>query len=223
LDYRYEKKYFLSAETAAVLKRRIAAALPPDSHSGGIYRVNNVYFDDFNLSFYNQKENGAYNRDKYRLRFYNNNLSFIRLERKHKDGELSYKESAQVSAALFKALVNGEADFAQKFPEVLSDSKHAVFWSNFINLYRLRRLKPTAQFSYIREAYFHKTANVRITFDSCIGGNSKDISGVLEVKYTHFIPRFISGLLNGANLTHTEMSKYCMVLNREAKLNVKFH
>lgn len=209
--YRYERKYFLSSHTAEILKRRIAGVLSPDSHSGGRYIVHNIYFDDVYNSFYYDKLSGSMTRDKYRARYYNGDLSYIRLEHKRKESELSFKRHAAITKEQLLMLSHGEMDFISQLSDPL--------FKAFANINRTRSLRPTAAFTYLREAYVHDTGNVRVTFDSQIAEDIPGLCGVLEVKYSNFLPDFISGLLSSVPLTQTEMSKYYMVMdwNRRVK------
>ena len=211
MNYRNELKFFMNAHTAAVLRGRAAAVMRPDAHSGGIYVVNNLYLDDQYNSFYHDKAGNSFRRDKYRVRFYNGDLSFIRFERKHKDGELSYKESAVITEEEYHDMTKGDLSFALR-------SEHPL-WQKAAVLHRLRRLRPSAAFSYTREAYVYGPGNVRVTFDSHIvqdvmtpepdRGGPPGRGGMLEVKFDRFLPSVIKELLDGLPLARTEMSKYC--------------
>jgi hypothetical protein len=196
LPFRYERKYILDAKTAGVIKARVSGVLLPDAHSSGPYRVNNLYFDDMYRSAYQAKQTGALIRDKYRIRYYNDDLAFIRLEHKHKEGERSAKRSAVITQEEFTELADGglPAMFTQDAPLL----------RHFSRLYTLKRLRPVVAFSYIREAFTHKTGNVRLTLDSRVPGGY----GVLELKYSHFLPCFVSELLTGLPLSQVEASKY---------------
>jgi len=207
---RYETKYILNSMTAALLKQRVSAAMRPDAHSDGRYTVHNIYFDSIYDSFYNEKHIGAFIRDKYRIRWYNNDFSFIRLERKHKEGALSSKRSVLLSKEQLDMLIRG--DFSLNMDDPL--------WEEFINVHRLCRLRPSAAFSYLREAYCHDSGDTRVTFDSQIARAEgfPRVGGVLELKYSRFLPDFISNMLGGVPLTQTEMSKYCVVMEQIRRL-----
>ena len=59
--------------------------MKPDAHaSGGRYRITSLYFDDIYGTGYNDKLNGVLNRKKYRIRTYNFDKNFIRLEEKRR-------------------------------------------------------------------------------------------------------------------------------------------
>jgi len=211
MQYRNELKFFMNSQTAAVIKRRVSAVMLKDRHSGGVYKVNNLYLDDMYDTFYHEKIHNSFSRDKYRVRFYNNDLSFIRFENKHKDGELSYKHSIRMTEDEYRRISSGDMEF-------LKDSEHPL-WQKVAALHRLRRLRPAAAFSYTREAYTYAPGNVRITFDSDIrpdaltpepyAGDHPGTGGMLEVKFDRFLPAVIGDMLQGMPLEHTAMSKYC--------------
>jgi hypothetical protein len=188
----------LDAKTAGIIKSRVSSALQPDIHTGGRYRVNNLYFDDMYRSAYMAKQTGAFIRDKYRIRYYNNDLTYIRLEHKHKKGELAVKQSIIIPRDVYHELVNGG------LPSFF-DTENPLA-RRFSHLYRLKRLRPTVSFSYYREAFTHPAGNVRITFDNGIPGGN----GVLELKYTQYLPCFVPELLTGLPLMQVEASKFCM-------------
>ena len=226
MQYRFEYKYLINAHTSAVLRGRTKALMCPDSHSGGSYVVNSLYLDDRYDSFYYSKYYGSLHKNKYRLRYYNKDLSFIRLERKHKDGLLSYKESMQITQEQYQMVKLGNMDFILK--------EEAPLWQKLGAIYRTRGLRPAVSFAYRREAYTYGPGNVRFTFDGPLfnpeGSGRGGTAGydplalvygrqayhplLLEVKYTGFLPEIVKRLLNGLPLAHTELSKYCVARER---------
>ena len=216
MQYRNELKFLLSNHTAELLKRRISSIMKPDKHSDGIYVVNNLYLDDQYDTFYNEKQAGSFSRDKYRVRYYNNDLSFIRFENKHKDGNLSYKTTAKMTKDELESMTAGGFDFANESDNPL--------WQKVCAIHRSRRLRPAAAFSYTREAYIYELGDVRITFDSTIRTESLTpepyqnaplaLNPIMEVKYTSFMPSVISDMLHGMPLVRTELSKYCYIRER---------
>ena len=223
MRYRFEYKYLISEYTADIIRGRISSIMKPDSHSKGMYIVNNLYLDDTYNGFYLAKHIGQFQRDKYRLRFYNDDMSFVRLERKHKDGIVSYKETAQISKEQYFLVRAGEFGFL--------DDEDAPLWKKLGILHRLRCMRPTAEYAYKREAWVYEPGNVRLTFDSppfntdegriysydttiCSYGSEEYGSMMLEVKYTGFMPEIIKRVLNGLPLAHVGISKYCVVRER---------
>jgi hypothetical protein len=218
LRYRYEHKYFINHHTAAILRSRASGIMKPDENAdeSGSYVVNNIYLDDRRDSFYLAKVLGHYSRDKYRLRYYNDDLSFIRLERKHKDGILNYKDTLPITLEQFEAMSAGDFNFIY--------NETAPLWQKIATVHRLRGLRPTAAYSYRRETLTYFPANTRLTIDSPLtpmytpvaptcGKQSYEL--LLEVKFTGFFPELIKRLLDGLSLVHTEASKYGIA--RESK------
>ncbi|MCL1844618.1 MAG: polyphosphate polymerase domain-containing protein [Defluviitaleaceae bacterium] len=222
MRFRHEKKYVINEHTAAILRARTIGVMHPDKH-GSSYVVNNLYIDDRYDSFYHGSYYGRLIRDKYRLRFYNCDKSFIRLERKHKEGYLAYKDTIQVSEEQYEQIRSGNMNFILK--------EDAPIWQTLANIHRLKILRPTAIFAYKREAYVYDAGNVRFTFDSppfdfgepiplayeplaMTYGKEEYAPILLEVKYNNFLPEVIQRLLNGLPLAQTSMSKYCIVRER---------
>jgi hypothetical protein len=222
VQYRFEHKYLISPATAAILRGRASGIMRPDAYGdeNGGYIVNNLYLDDMHDSFYMAKELGEYSRDKYRIRYYNNDQSFIRLERKHKEGILNFKETHRLTPQQYAQIKMGDLSFA--FTE------NTPLLQRLATLHRLRIMRPTVAFAYRRETLTYKPGTVRLTFDSPLfdTGEGKQIPPqyarrgnyhgrppyalLLEVKYAGFLPEVIQRLLNGLPLTHTEMSKYAI-------------
>jgi len=223
MRYRFEYKYLVSEYTAALLKTKIAAIMNLDSHSNGNYVVNNLYLDDRFDSFYHAKHVGQLHRDKYRFRYYNDDLSFIRLERKHKDGIMSYKETMPVSLEQYTQVKSGDLSFIH--------TEDAPLWKKLSLLHNLRGLRSAAFFSYRREAYIYEPGDIRFTFDSplfdsknntiagydhlsCVYGEQEYYPLLLEIKYSGFMPELIKRMLNGLPLAHVSVSKYCIARER---------
>ena len=49
-------------------------------------------------------------REKFRIRYYNNDASFIRLEKKVKDGAVGYKQSACITKEMADQLIQKKYD-----------------------------------------------------------------------------------------------------------------
>ena len=81
--FRNEWKYLISTSEKEMLMLRLKPFLQPDPHAGeGGYYIRSLYFEDYWNSAYAEKEAGVLMRKKYRIRIYNNNDKFIKLERK---------------------------------------------------------------------------------------------------------------------------------------------
>ena len=85
--YRHELKFKISNSAAEVLKQKLSLILGKDNNAyyeDGSYLIKSLYFDDLNSNSYYEKMDGILYRKKYRIRIYNNDDSFIRLEKKMK-------------------------------------------------------------------------------------------------------------------------------------------
>ncbi len=56
----------------------------PHARPDGTYTVHSLYFDDWRDTALREKIDGLPRREKFRIRYYNGDLSFIRLEKKSK-------------------------------------------------------------------------------------------------------------------------------------------
>ena len=86
MDYRHEIKHRITAGDAAAIRANMTAVGRLDSHAAdkGYYRIRSLYFDDpMNTALW-EKLDGVNERRKYRIRYYNDDLSYIMLECKMK-------------------------------------------------------------------------------------------------------------------------------------------
>ena len=202
--YRFERKYFLDMETTELLKRRLSYALKPDNAGiAGKYHISSLYFDDcYNTSFF-EKQDGVLSRDKFRARFYNNSFDQIKLECKHKHGDMVCKDVATLSLEQYQMMCKGEYEFMKQ--------EEASVFQKFYIAHILRRMRPVVMVEYERQAYIYPAGNVRITFDTMVAAGLPTIKNtipaiegeytILEVKYDRFIPSFITELLSGFQMT----------------------
>lgn len=228
MQLRHEYKYLISTHTAAIVRSRISAFMTPDEN-GASYTVYNLYLDDVYDSYYLDKHRGNHVRDKYRLRYYNGNLDFIRLERKHKEGTLAYKDTMLISQEQYLKIKSGDLGFITEL--AVADGEKPTLLQNLGIIHRIKQLRPTAFYAYQREAFVYAPGNVRFTFDSPPfdpeGNSSTGINDfrvsvygnpvynlLLEIKYTGFMPEVIKRIMGGLPLAHTEMSKYSIVRER---------
>ena len=85
MQFRNEWKHEITPADRLVLKQRLSLIMKPDSHAvDGLYHIRSLYFDDIHDTALYEKIDGVNQRDKYRLRYYNGDTSYIVLERKSK-------------------------------------------------------------------------------------------------------------------------------------------
>lgn len=161
MDYRHECKHEINYSDLLCIRQRLRAIASPDPYaSGGVYRIRSLYFDNLYDKALSEKENGLLMREKFRIRYYNGDTSFIRLEKKMKHGDLGIKKSARLTPEQVQAIVQGETRWMSAHPELLVRE-----------LYRKMQcegLRAKTIVDYTREPYIYAPGNVRITFDSNI-------------------------------------------------------
>ena len=213
---RHELKFHINTADYAQLRSRLRIVAKPDENAlaDGAYMIRSLYFDNYSDKAVMEKLSGISKREKYRLRYYNGDTSFIRLERKSKENLLCYKESAMISAEQCTALLEGNHN-------ILNAPETPLFMGLYIKIHT-EHLRPKNIVDYRREAFAFQAGNVRVTFDSSIRA-SNSISGflqpslttipvantiVMEIKYDGYIPDIISNLVQIDRRSLTEFSKY---------------
>ncbi len=215
---RHELKYNISLSDALALKARLKAITHADPHGGAInsYKIRSLYFDNLQDKALMEKINGVNNREKFRLRYYNNDPSFIKLEKKSKRNGLCYKEFTLITKEECEKLLQGDYSF-------LKNQNNRLF-TEFYAKIRNYQLRAKTIVDYLREPYIYKAGNVRITLDShittglfstdffksdipTINHSYSDVI-ILEVKYDEFLPGIIQDLIQLNNRQSSAFSKY---------------
>lgn len=214
--YRHEDKYFISAAGYHLLRARLRAALAPDAHAAQNrrYLVRSLYFDDYIQSGLLDKREGVQYREKFRIRYYDFDPSFIRLEAKQKHGDITRKLAAPLTREQAEALTRGDL-------WSLYDNSDALLRAFYLKA-RTRLLRPAVLVDYDREAYVF--GDVRITFDHHVrtGGYRTTLFDpqtptlpvlapdrvILEVKYDEALPYAVRQLLRPVPATRCAISKY---------------
>lgn len=216
--YRHELKYCIDRGSYLALRQRLRTVMKPDSHAGadGRYTIHSIYFDNADDKALREKLSGVSRREKWRIRWYNDDLSFIRLEKKLKRDTLCRKLSAPLTEAECRALAGGKTDWMAEHSAPLVRELYSKC--------RSQQLRPRVLVSYVREAYVYDLGNVRVTFDSelrtslyhhdLLDGTEGICAGetaeycVLEVKYDAFLPDIIRLLLQCGTARQQAFSKY---------------
>jgi len=215
---RNERKFYLHSADAFIIERRLATVLKRDVHSSESfsYLVQSLYFDDPSASSYFDKLDGIENRSKYRIRFYNNDFSYIRLEKKEKLGNLCRKTSERISFEEATDFCNGQSSSKNFSSSLKGEFSHLVLHE---------RYRPLVFLSYQRKAFIYPAGNVRITLDSALhasrfSGKFSDFEKksipildgtetILEIKFDSFLPPFISELFEDLPKQIAAISKFC--------------
>lgn len=119
--YRHELKYPINTADYYALRQRLSSFMKRDFHTGkdGFYTVHSIYFDNADDKALREKIYGVQKREKFRVRYYNEDFSFISLEKKIKYDNLCMKLDAQISKDEYLALLSGEAEWMKSHPSEL--------------------------------------------------------------------------------------------------------
>lgn len=218
VKYRHELKYLIGKTEALELSQRVKAVMPLDPHAGEgrTYLVRSLYLDDAADTAYFEKIDGDERRRKYRFRLYNQDPSYIRLECKHKDADMTYKESLRIPRELLGRLLH------EQFQAGVRDA----FLQKYLREKVTRGLEPSVVVDYRRTAYVYPAGNVRVTFDDDLraGGQGKDLLDfssptrpvlpagmlVVEIKYDEYLPEHIRRLFYGVPMIRQAVSKFAL-------------
>ena len=216
---RHEWKHYITYEDYLVISSRLRQIAGYDSHAKGTgtYTVHSLYFDNLNDKVLREKLDGLDRREKFRIRYYNENTSYIILEKKSKIHGLCDKQSVRITKEQAEAICNGDIAFLLHSEEKLCQELYAKMH------YQL--LKPRCMVEYERVPFVYKPGNVRVTFDSNVrtglyhdklfDGNNVTIPAeegtiILEVKYDAFLPEIIEKAVRVPNRKATAFSKYAV-------------
>lgn len=224
MKYRHELKYIISSNQAEILKQRLGLIMDIDKNTidnSQNYLIRSLYFDDVFSNSYYEKLDGVLYRKKYRIRIYNHDESFIRLECKYKHNNMTSKEQAVISKELCLNLMNQEENFTTDNP----------FVNRFIAEMKMKHLVPSVIVDYQRVAFTYPISDVRITFDSHIQSgryhydlfdDTKSLYDViennmvvLEVKFNEILPSHIALILSTIPSFRQAVSKFALA--REVK------
>ena len=219
--YRNEWKYSLHEAEMARVEHRIGAVLSRDAHAGGDgrYGVHSLYFDDLSIACARETEAGNGERFKYRIRYYDQNPGFLRLERKEKLYGGCFKLSCRITPQELAQLSSGDVS------ALLYDENRPLLRRFAADILR-RGFTPRVIVDYERIAFVEPISNVRITLDLNIAVSKeygRFLKGdylkvqllpkgqhVLEVKFDDVLPGYIKQSVYECNLQQRSFSKYCL-------------
>ena len=199
MKYRHEWKHEINQADRLVLVSRLSAVMKRDSHSiNGAYKIRSLYFDTPGDKALREKIDGVNIREKFRIRYYNLDTSFIVLEKKSKLNNLCSKESCRITEQEARRIVEGDIQW------LASDERKLCveLYSKMIT----QGLRPKTIVDYTRDPFVYAPGNVRVTIDYNIrtGLNKTDFLNpetvtvpagdspiILEVKWDEFLPDII--------------------------------
>lgn len=217
--FRHELKYQIGIVDYYAIRQRLRPVMKPDEHAAahGRYLIRSIYFDNVYDKALREKISGVQKREKFRIRYYNDDFSFLTLEKKMKWNSLCMKMDARLTKEECRSILAGNTGW------MISHSSGLV--RELYCKMKSQQLRPRILVSYVREPYVYAAGNVRVTFDSNIrstlfhrgfleeavtdiGVADNPGEMILEVKFDAFLPEVIQALLQTPGIRQQAYSKY---------------
>ncbi len=216
MDYRHEWKYVISYADRMILRQRLQTVMNLDENAvDGKYLIRSLYFDTPTDTALKEKLNGVSRREKFRMRYYNQNTECIHLEKKSKLAGLGNKQSVNLTPEEAQKIIDGEIEW-------MLHTEHELLHELYAKM-RMQQLRPKTIVDYTREPFVYAPGNVRVTLDydirtgitctdflnpDCPMIPAGDDSTVLEVKWDAFLPDIIRSAVQLESRHVTAFSKY---------------
>lgn len=218
MDFRHEWKHEINYSDMIILRQRLKAVMKPDENAvDGKYFIRSLYFDNISDKALKEKIDGVNCREKFRIRYYNGDTSFIHLEKKSKINGLGNKQSANLSAEEAQKIVDGDFDWMIDCDRPLVQELYSKMMS--------QGLRPKTIVDYTREPFIFSAGNVRVTLDydirtglyctdflntECITIPAGNAPIILEVKWDEFLPSVIRDIVQLESRRTAAFSKYAV-------------
>lgn len=218
MNFRNEWKHEITPFDKIVLTQRLSAVMKRDSHAtDGLYRIRSLYFDDLRDTALYEKIDGVNQRDKYRLRYYNGDTSYIVLERKSKINGFCNKKSIPISRHDASLLSENRIISVLELESIEVQKLYAEMQS--------KGLRPKTIVDYTRIPFTYGPGNVRVTIDydircgvltadflnpNCVTAPIPDSPIILEVKWDEFLPDIIRDIVHVKDTRTSAFSKYAV-------------
>jgi hypothetical protein len=218
MKLRHEMKHKINYLDMLLIRQRLQAVMRKDDHTiDGKYKIRSLYFDNLWDKALREKIDGVNKREKFRIRYYNEDISLIYLEKKSKCSGLGSKQKDVISAVEAQAIIDG------KYAWMIECKDRPVVQELYSKIMS-EGLKPKTIVDYDREPFIFDAGNVRLTLDynirtglnctdflkpNCITVPAGDTSTIiLEVKWDNFLPTIIRDIVQLENRDTSAFSKY---------------
>ena len=214
---RHEEKYIIDYGQYLLVRSRAEAVMETDANAkDGSYVITSLYYDDCYDTALDEKLDGIKVHTKYRVRTYDSDSSFIRLERKVKRGIMTEKHSIRLAEEEIPLLSDITADLS------LFEGRRAVMLLEM----RSKGLLPAVTVRYKRDAFVFPETDTRLTFDTNVEALPPDASYlfdqncagvpalprnqvIMEVKYGEHLPSFVRKIASCESM-QLSVSKYAL-------------
>lgn len=226
---RFEHKYLIDERRAQAVRDFVRAQLRPDSHMDPSqpdgYMVYSIYLDSGDLQLCRATVAGEKNRFKLRMRYYDSQPGspvFCEVKRRVNDAIIKSRAPIHRSNAL--ELIAGASPHNGWLTNPASDKSQAAL-GDFCQLRDKLGARPISIVAYRREAYMSITdGDARLTMDRELRGSDwagrfDDLHAgewrrtavqqvILELKFTHRFPLWMSTLAQRFELQRQSVPKY---------------
>lgn len=216
MTWRHEWKHEINVSDIVILRQRLRAVMQADPHAvDGKYEIRSLYFDTPGDKALREKIDGVDRREKFRLRYYNKDISRIFLEKKSKRNGLGDKQSVSVSADEVRSIMENYCRWMMESGRPLLEELYCKM--------KFQRLRPKTIVDYTREPFIYAPGNVRVTLDHHIRTGlygidflnpdavtipAGDAPAILEVKWDAFLPSVIRDIVQMEGRHTSAFSKY---------------
>ncbi len=216
MDFRHEWKHEVAPSDLVALRARLRVILRLDAHTvNGKYTVRSLYLDNRMDKALREKIDGVDCREKFRVRYYNGDTSWILLEKKSKIRGFCRKEQAELTPEEVQDVLHAEA-------QRLAASGKPLLRELGVKM-TVQGLRPKTIVDYTREPFVYDPGNVRVTLDYDIRTGltstdflnprsltipARDAPIILEVKWDTFLPSVIRDLVQVPSTHTSAFSKY---------------
>jgi len=216
MKFRHEWKHEINYADLLTLRSRLSAVMQKDEHMHGrYYQIRSVYFDTPTDKALREKIDGVNCREKFRIRYYNGDTSYITIEKKSKINGLCSKISDVITAEEAQRLAAGDAAW-------MPVSDRPVCRELYTKM-KTQQLRPKTIVDYTREAFVFRPGNVRVTLDYDIRTGdyrtdylspdaltlpAGDSPIILEVKWDAYLPDIIRDAVALPGRHASAFSKY---------------
>lgn len=220
MKMRHEIKHEITYHDMIILRKRLQTVMKRDSYAkDGVYKIRSLYFDNISDKALREKIDGVNHREKFRIRYYNDDTSFIRLEKKSKKSGLGNKQMAPLTLEEAQKIIDGDYEW-------MKSCKDRPLILELYTKMVLQGLRPKTIVDYTREPFTFDAGNVRVTLDynirtglkctdflnsDCItipAGDTNTI--ILEVKWDNYLPEIIKDIVQLEGRRGAAFSKYAI-------------
>lgn len=216
MTWRHEWKHEINVSDIVMLRQRLRTVMQVDPYAvDGKYEIRSLYFDTPSDKALREKIDGVDRREKFRLRYYNKDISRIYLEKKTKRNGLGNKQSTSMSSDEVQSIL-------ENYCRWMMDSGRPLLEELYCKM-KFQRLRPRTIVDYTREPFIYAPGNVRVTLDHHIRTGlygidflnpeavtipAGDAPAILEVKWDTFLPSIIRDLVQLEGRHTSAFSKY---------------